>query len=149
MKLGKQKITIEAPRELCFEVVAAAGKRVEKSSQTEWVVEFVTPAGDREIRTLELVRLEPPTAIHYRWLEGPLSEVEETIRFVDVNGATTKLTYSGSFSVRPGPIGWLIGRLRVRPLFDRLVSEHLQQAKSIAERRARRSRVHPRANQEA
>lgn len=42
---------------------------------------------------------------------------------------------------RPGTLGWAIGLLRVKPLFDRLVGEHLQQAKDLSEKRAARSKV--------
>lgn len=147
MKLRDQAILIDAPCELCFEVVAAAGRCLEKRSDTEWVVEFVTEAGDREVRTVELLTLDRPRSIHYRWLEGPLTEVKETMRFASADVDKTKLSYSGAFSVGRGPLGWLIGRLRVKPLFDRLVQEHLSQAKEIAEKRAARTRVHTRSGQ--
>lgn len=142
MKLRQQTIVIDAPSELCFEVVAAAGRRLEKRSETEWLVEYVTEAGDREFKTVELLTLERPTAIHYRWVEGPLPDVRETIRFTGVEGDKTKLTYIGTFSMGKGPLGWLIGRLRVKPLYDRAVKEHLAQAKEIAEKRAARTKVH-------
>lgn len=142
MKLREQDVVIDAHPELCFEVVAAAGRRLEKRSDTEWLVEFVTAAGGREIRTVELLTLERPNAIHYRWIEGPLPEVTETISFDALDGGKTKLTYSGTFRVGWGPLGWLIGRLRVKPLYDRAVNEHLHQAKEIAEKRAARTHVH-------
>ncbi len=144
MKLRQQAITIDAPVELCFEVVAGGGRRLEKRSEKEWVVEFVTVAGGREIRTVELLSLDRPHAIHYRWLEGPLPEVNETIRFTPLEGGRTQLTYTGRFSVGKGPLGWLIGRFRIRPQFARLVQEHLYLAKEIAEKRAARTRVHAR-----
>lgn len=145
MKLRQQDIVIDAAPELCFEVVAAAGRRLEKRSETEWVVEYVTDADGREVKTVEVLTLERPRAIHYRWIEGPLPEVDETIRFSPLDGGRTKLTYSGAFSVGMGPVGWLIGVFRVKPLFERLVTEHLGQAKEIAEKRAERTRVHTRS----
>lgn len=66
----------------------------------------------------------------------------ETIQFTESGGEAT-LTYSRSFGVRWGIIGWIFASLRVNPLFDRAVSEHLRDAKQIAEQRARRSHVHP------
>lgn len=147
MRLRQQDIVVNAAPELCFEVVAAAGRRLEKRSETEWVVEYVTEAGGREIKTVELLTLDRPRAIHYRWLEGPLAEVEETIRFSPVNGDKTKLTYSGTFSVGKGSLSWLFGLFRVKPQYDRAVKEHLAQAKEIAEKRAQRSRVHGRSGQ--
>ena len=147
MKLSDQSVVVDAPRELCFEVVAAAGRRLAKRSEKEWVVEFTTLADDREFRTLELLTLERPSVIRYRWLEGPLPEVRETIRFVPLDHNRTRLAYSGTFSVGRGLLGSVIGRLRVKRRFDRLVLEHLQQAKEVAERRAMRTRVHPRSTE--
>ena len=147
MKLRQQEVVVDAIPELCFEVVAAAGRRLETRSETEWVVEYVTGAGGREITTVELLTLERPRAIHYRWLEGPLPEVSETIRFLPLSGDKTKLAYSGTFSVGKGPLGWLIGLFRIKPLFERVVKEHLEQAKEISEKRAERSRVYTRSVQ--
>lgn len=145
MRLGQQDIVIDAVPELCFEVVAGAGRRLEKRSETEWLVEYVTETGGREIKTVELLTLDRPRAIHYRWIEGPLPEVRETILFVPLQGDKTKLIYEGTFSFRSGPLRWLIARLRVRPMFDRAVKEHLLEAKKIAEKRAARTRVHARS----
>ncbi len=145
MKLTDQDVVINAPRELCYEVVAAAGRRLEKRSDKEWVVEFKTRVGDRDVRTVELLSLERPNAIHYRWLEGPLPKVRETIRFVQVDDRKTRLIYTGRFSLGKGVVGWAIGRMRVKRMFDRLVTEHLSQAKEIAERRAARTNVHARS----
>ncbi len=147
VKLRDQAVVVNAPRELCFEVVAAAGRRLEKRSDREWIVEFMTEVGSRRVRTVELLTIDRPRGIHYRWLEGPLPSVEETIGFTTIDENTTRLTYRGAFSLGWGPLGLVIGRLRVRPLFDRLVGEHLQQAKEVAERRAARTRVHARRSQ--
>lgn len=142
MELCAQSAVIRAPQELCFEVVAAAGRRLEKRSKNEWVVEFTTRVGDRTVTTVELLILDRPTSIDYRWLEGPLPEVEETISFSALDAATTRLDYRGTFRLGRGLLGWLIGVVRVKPLFDRLVAEHLEQAKEVAEARAARSQVH-------
>ncbi|MDQ3661915.1 MAG: hypothetical protein M3454_12825 [Actinomycetota bacterium] len=60
---------------------------------------------------------------------------------------TTRLAYWRAFSLGRGPLGWTIGLLRVKPLLDRLVGEHLQQAKEVAGKRAARTRVHALTNQ--
>jgi len=144
MKLAEQQIEVHAPRELCFEVVAAAGTRVERRSDVEWVVEFVSDEGSSAVRTVELLTLERPHAIHYEWLEGPLDEVRETIFFDELDPATTRLRYVGEFSFGGGPIRDAVARLRIKPKFDRLVRDHLEEARTVAERRAARSRVYPR-----
>lgn len=135
-------MVVRAPQELCFEVVAAAGRKLRDVSDTEKIVEFRTKNRGREVITVERLLLERPNRITYEWLEGPLPEVSETISFSYADGATT-LTYAGSFAVRGGALRRLIGRLWIKPVFDRLVREHLEEAKDIAERRAARSRVFP------
>lgn len=53
------------------------------------------------------------------------------------------MTYSGSRGLR----GWLRTVFAVRPTFNRLVTEHLDQGQQMAEKRAKRSRVHRRSSQ--
>jgi hypothetical protein len=135
-------VRVEAPRGLCFEVVAAAGRTRDELSEIERIVEFRTDYKGREIVTLERVELDPPVRIDYRWIEGPLPEVTETISFEEVGPGTTDMRYCGRFEPRRGAFRWLVGRFVVKPAFDRLVLEHLNQAKEIAERRAARSRLY-------
>lgn len=140
--LGPQSTVIRAACELCFEVVAAAGRTLRDVSDTEKIVEFRSSYRGREVVTVERVLLERPTRITYEWLKGPLAEVHETISFSYAGGNTT-LTYAGWFLPRPGTLGRLTGRLVVKSAFERLVREHLEEAKDIAQRRAARSRVYP------
>lgn len=56
----------------------------------------------------------------------------------------TRLNYSGMFSLGWGPVGWLIGLVLVKPLYDRTMKAHLRQAKQMAEQRAARSGTHGR-----
>lgn len=126
-------------------MVASAGKLVERRSETEWVVEFTTDRGGSEVRTVELLFLEKPNVIRYEWLEGPLNDVREAIYFDEIDQTTTRLRYQGEFSFRGGVVGAVVGRFKVRPIFDRLVEEHLLEAKTIAERRASRSRLYPKS----
>lgn len=143
MRLSDLEIEICAPRELCFEVVASAGRVLAKRTETEWVVEFVTEREGAPVRTVELLVLDRPQAIRYSWLEGPLKDVTETIFFDEIDATRTRLRYEGRFSIGRGPLGALIGRMKIKPIFDRLVREHLLQAKVVSERRAARSRLYP------
>lgn len=138
MGLARQRVTVAAPRGLCFEVVASAGEALERRPDGAKVVRFTTTVGRRAVPTIELVVTEPPERIRYSWLEGPLPEVNEVISFADA-GSGTELVYEGSFRAGRGPIGWLYGRFVVKPVFERLVRKHLQQAKEVSERRGRRS----------
>ncbi len=101
IELATQRVTIQAPKALCFEVIAAAGETVEKRSDTERVVDFDLEHKGELIKTRELLNLRPPDAIDYRWLDGPLPFVEETISFVARGDRTTDMTYEGSFSLGP------------------------------------------------
>lgn len=143
MRLKRQTVQVAAPRELVFEVVAAAGKKTGETADGI-LVEFETQLGERVIKTVEEVRLRPPHSIAYRWVEGPLEGVEEEIRFEQSRPGQTEMIYSGSLAPAPGVSGWLRTILMVRPTFNRLVSEHLEQGKQVAETRAERSRIHPR-----
>lgn len=144
--LAKQRVRVEAPRELCFEVVASAGRVIERISETERIVEFLTDYRGRTMRTVERLVLEPPRVIRYSWLQGPLPAVEEEIAFLAERSDDTEIVYSGEFAPRLGPIGWIYGRLVVKSSFERIVREHLLEAKTIAEKRAARSRRYPRSS---
>jgi hypothetical protein len=135
-------VRVEAPRGLCFEVVAGAGRTRDVLSETERIVEFRTDYKGREVVTLERIELDPPVSIDYRWIEGPLPDVTETISFEEVGPRTTDMRYRGRFAPRRGPFSWLVGRFVIKPAFDRLVLELLNQAKEVAERRAARSRLY-------
>lgn len=141
--LRPQKVEVAAPRELVFEVVASAGKKVGESPEGK-LFEFETRWREKVIRTVEAVTLEAPVRIGYRWVEGQLDDVEEQIVFEAPTEHLTVMIYSGRLGTGGGIIGFLRTVLFVRPVFNRLVKEHLLQAKEIAERRALRSRTHPR-----
>lgn len=141
--LKSQQVEVAAPRELVFEVVASAGKTLEKTGN-EKLVEFETRFRKQTIRTVEAVPLEPPTRIGYRWVEGRLDDVEEEIAFEARTPDLTVMSYSGWIGAGESLWDWAKTAFMVRRVFNRLVREHLLEGKHIAERRARRSRVHPR-----
>ena len=141
--LKRQEVEVAAPRELVFEVVASAGKTVGDSAEGK-LVEFETRWRDRVIKTVEAVTLEPPTRVRYRWVEGPLEHVEEEILLDSPAPDQTVMTYSGRLGAGAGIRGWLRTVLIVRPVFSRLVQDHLLEEKRLSEKRAQRSRVHPR-----
>ncbi len=141
LKLKQQTVAVEAPRELVFEVVASAGKTVGETDGAK-LVEFETEWQQRVIKTTEEVRLDPPREIAYRWVEGPLEHVEERISFESHTDGSTLMTYSGEIGAGRGIAGWLRTAIVVRPVFNRLVREHLEEGKRLAERRARRSQLY-------
>ncbi|MDQ3963325.1 MAG: hypothetical protein M3277_05345 [Actinomycetota bacterium] len=146
IKLRTQSVVANAPRALCFEVVAAAGRVIAETSPTDRIVEFKTTYRGREVVTVEKLHLEPATRIDYEWIKGPLPEVRESIAFTTDGDNRTRITYDGVFDVKGGLFGRIIARLSIKPAFERIVLEHLEEAKDIAERRARRSHVHRQDN---
>ena len=148
LRLSDQELEVRAPRELCFEVVASAGRVLERRPDGGLVVGFTTQRDGATVRTVELLVLNRPTSISYRWLEGPLPDVTETIFFDELDATTTLLRYEGRFSTGRGVLSAVIGRVKIKPIFDRLVREHLLEAKSVSERRAARSRLYPAAASE-
>lgn len=144
IKVRTQSVVANAPRELCFEVVAAAGRKVEELSPTERMVEFKTSYRGREVVTLERLDLDRPERIDYEWVKGPLPEVRETIAFTADDENRTRITYDGMFDVRGGLLARIVARLWIKPTFERIVLEHLEDAKQVAERRALRSQLYRR-----
>lgn len=142
MRLKTQSVGVAAPRELVFEVVASGGKDVGQAEDGR-LVEFQTEWGGRVITTTEAVSLEPPHRISYRWLTGPLIGVEEEILLEETGPVSTEMTYRGRFRTPKGIVGWFRGASVVRPIFNKLVRQHLEQGRGLAEARARRSRVYP------
>jgi hypothetical protein len=107
-------------------------------------VEFKTRVGARDFGRLSL---EPPSAIHHRRLESRLPKVREPIRFIEIDDSKPRLISMGRFSLGKGVVGWVIGRMRVKRLFDGLVTKHLLPAKEIAEGRTVRMNVHARSQE--
>lgn len=142
-ELPRDEVFVRAAPEISFQVVASAGRVIERYPDGERLVEFEATVDGKRIVTKELVRGHEPDRIDYRWVEGPLPAVEETIFVARADGGAT-LSYEGRFAVdAPWPLRPLARRL-VAKKFARAVHEHLLEAKEIAEQRASRSRVYPR-----
>ncbi len=141
MRLRQQSVTVTAPRELVYEVVAAAGRTVGNLEYGR-LVEFETSWRGETIKTFEAVTLDPPRRIGYRWVVGPLDGVSEEILFEEGADHTTEMMYRGCFGTPDGLLGWFRGALVVRPIFNKLVTEHLAEAKLMAESRASRTNIY-------
>ena len=158
VKLAAQKVAIDAPRELVFQMLSSIGKGSLPGAQGESskvlerdgdtiVAEFYTPSGNRIYRTVERVRLYPPERITFAHLEGPLTFSEEEFNLVKQDEGT-ELQYNGEIGYKirglPG-VGWLIALLYVKPKYDTVIRKHMRALKSAAEARAARSHVFRRA----
>ena len=143
-ELPELSLSVRAAPEICFQVIASAGRTLERYASGDRLVEFEAIVDGRRILTKELVRTEEPERIDYEWVEGPLPLVEETIRIEPADNGDTRLRYEGRFAVAaPWPIRPFAAR-SVSKKFAAVVNEHLVEAKDLAERRADRSRLYPR-----
>lgn len=131
---------VQAPPDFVFQLVASGGRVVERRSEHERLVEFTADIGGRSIVTMELVTLDPPTRIGYRWITGPLPAVEETIDVVPIDEDSCDLVYAGRFRTPHGGLRAIAERRAIRRTFARVVHEHLLDAKRLAEERAERSK---------
>ncbi|MCA1692915.1 MAG: hypothetical protein ABR540_22520 [Acidimicrobiales bacterium] len=96
---------------------------VESSRPGEVVAQFEGHAGPFSNRTRELVRFTD-SAVTFEHIEGPFRSCAE--RFViGSNGSSTTVAHEGTFTMRGGLAGWLLGMIVVRPFFERLVADEL------------------------
>ncbi len=147
-ELQSDQVHVQAAPELCFEVVSSAGRVRERYPDGDRLVEFETVVDGKTLVTTERVHTHASERIDYSWVEGPLPLVEETSTLRPLPEGTT-LRYEGRFGV---DASWYLRpfvKRYVRRRFARAVHEHLLQAKEIAERRARRSRIYPRKDTDA
>ena len=151
--LKDHSVTIDAPRELVFQMVSAfrrgriagddteSSKLISEDGNTK-LVEFRTKAGPFTYTTVEEVRLLPPERIAFKHLEGPLHFSEEEFSFEETGDGQTAMTHSGSFIWKTFPFfGWFGGVIYTRPMFHRVIRKHLAVVKEAAEARAARSHV--------
>lgn len=96
---------------------------VESPRPDEVVARFAGRAGPFSYRTLEAVRFNDQ-AVTFEHLEGPFRSCAE--RFVVRDGPSgSTVAHEGTFTMRGGLGGWLLGVTVVRPLFERLVADEL------------------------
>lgn len=143
--LGPLRVTIAAPRELVFEVMAApylgrAPRAVrEKVEVLERAGEMVlaahrTPVGRFVAVTVETVRLSRPDRIDFRHVRGPVPHVVESFLLREAGGGT-EVIYEGELGVDLWAAGrWWGGRLV--PLWERIVGGSLEEVRAAAEARA-------------
>ncbi len=158
-KLTRQNLLIAAPQALVWELITYVGRGqipgsknranlVERKSDRLLVAEFITHTDKKTYTTLEEMRLFPPDRIVYRHLTGPLPYVKEEIKLIASGEYETQLLYRGEFRTK-SILGYVLGPLYIRPLFDRLAREHLEEIKGASEARASRSKKYPRPEQQA
>ncbi len=145
--LGPFTWQIAAPRELVFEVISSPyllrtpralerKLRVLERSTDMVLAEHFTPVGPVVTTTLETVRFEPPDAVHFRLVRGPVPHVVERFELRE-DGGSTELEYHGELGADLWVIGRAWGRLVAKKWVE-TVRDSLDGVKTEAERRARR-----------
>jgi len=143
--LGPLSVRIEAPREVVFEVISApylgrtpralAQKlRVLERGEDMVLAEHFTDTGRFVTSTLETVRFQPPSHVHFRLVRGPVPHVVEQFELREAE-RSTDLGYTGEL----GTDLWALGRWwgdRVVRKWEAAVRTSLDGVKAEAERRA-------------
>jgi hypothetical protein len=147
-ELGPLTVTIAAPRERVFEIIAApylgrtpggSGIEVVARSDDLVVATHYTKVHFYTARTVEAIDFDPPTRVGFRHLTGPVPHaVEEFALEETVDG--TELRYTGELGIDFFLLGRIAGRHWVRPQWERTVREHLDDLRERAEKRAVRQR---------
>ncbi len=143
-ELGPITVPIAAPPELVFEVIAApylgrttrgSGIEVVARSDSLVVATHYTPVHFYTARTVEVVDLEAPTHVGFHHLTGPVPHAVEEFTLSEVDG-DTELRYGGELGIDFFVLGRTAARHWVRPQWERVVREHLEDLKRRAEQRA-------------
>lgn len=144
--LGPLVVTIAAPRELVFDVIAApylgrtpaalAGKlRVLERGGDMVLAEHYTPVrGGLVATTVETVRFTRPERVSFRLVRGPVPYVEEEFLLQEQDG-TTMLRYHGELAADLWALGRWWGEV-VGRRWDAAVAASLAAVGTEAERRA-------------
>jgi len=147
-ELGPITVPIAAPRDLVFEIIAApylgrtpggSGIEVVAKSDALVVATHHTRVHFYTARTLEVIEFEPPARVGFRHLTGPVPQAVEGFT-LEETAAGTELRYSGELGIDFFLLGRIAGRYWVRPQWERVVREHLEDLKQRAEQRASRQR---------
>ena len=143
--LGPLRMSIAAPRDVVFEVVAAPYRRtpramrdkldvLERSDDLVLAAHHTPVAYGMTATTVETVRFEPPARIGFRLVRGPVPHVLETFE-LGVDGAGTELVYTGELGTDLWAAGARWGDVVARS-WERTVAESLEGIRAEAERRA-------------
>jgi hypothetical protein len=145
--LGPLTWTIDAPRDLVFDVISApylgrtpqalqSKVRVVERGEDMVLAEHFTDVGRFVTTTLETIRFRPPHRVDFRLVRGPVPHVVERFELREIHGGT-ELEYGGEL----GMDLWALGRWwadTVAAKWEAAVATSLGAVKAEAERRAAR-----------
>lgn len=144
--LGPIRLTIAAPREVVFDVIAGPYRRTPRAMRDKLEVlergeDLVlaahhTPlAFGQRATTVETVRFEPPGRIAFRLVRGPVPHVVETFELTATPDGGTDFLYTGELGTDLWALGAWWGDL-VAKSWERTVEASLTGARDEAERLA-------------
>jgi Polyketide cyclase / dehydrase and lipid transport len=144
--LGPQVLTIGAPREVAFDVIAqpylgrvthAMAEKIrvlERGSDMVLAAHYTPIRGRLVAQTVETVRFTPPERVDFRLVRGPVPHVVEQFLLAEQDGGT-RLEYRGEMACDLWGLGQGWAEL-VAGRWERAVADSLAAIKAEAERRA-------------
>lgn len=147
--LGPLELSIDAPREVVFAVIAAPyGERVpramrekvrvlERGDDMVLAAHFTPIHGGLRATTVETVRFSRPDRIDFRLVRGPVPHVLESFQLAEAEEGGTLLSYTGELGTDLWQLGSWWGDL-VAKTWEAAVRASLDAAKTEAERRSSR-----------
>jgi hypothetical protein len=144
--LGPQRIDIDAPRNVVFDIIAAPYQQTQPRAFADKVrvlergADIVLAAHRTPVRgrlvatTVETVRFSRPDRVDFRLVRGPVPHVVERFVLTARDGLTT-LTYEGELGTDLWSVGARWGDI-VAVKWERVVAATFASVKTEAERRA-------------
>ena len=156
IRIPAEEIRVRADRRLAFQVLTAWGvgapgrtptSRVLERTGDRVLCEFYTPVrapfGLSWVqRTVEWVTVREPDLIEFRAIKAPLPLLLCAFSLEEW-GDCCRFKYDATIALHGSFLGWVFGVLFIRPMFQRMMREHLREMKETIEARAVRSRVFP------
>ncbi len=103
------------------------------------VARFAGRAGIFRYETVELVRFAE-RSVTFEHLHGPFRRCDERFDFVPVADGGHACEHRGTFVMRGGLLGWLLGILVIRGVFGRHVAQHMQASLAVQHHTRRHTR---------
>ncbi len=149
--LGPIEMAVEAQPDVVYEIVASPylGRTPRELRSSLEVLEqgsgLVVAAHRTRLSgftstTVESVRFEPLERVTFRLLRGIAPSGREEFSFTATTTGTV-FRYQGELEMALWLLGRLAGRHLIAPTWERVVRQHMQDIKRIAEDRARRSPI--------
>jgi len=120
----------QTPEQMKTQMYTALASRALIQGANVVVAQFEGRAGMFRYETVELIRFSEQ-GVTFEHLRGPFRSCFEWFNFVPLADGAYALEHRGTFVMRGGLLGWLLGILTVRAVFDRLVAAHMQNPSTI------------------